>query len=194
MDLFWIIVSYFVGSIPFTLIVGKTFKNTDIRDYGSGNLGGTNAIRVLGPKYGLPAGILDILKAFVIVLLAKLGVIEFGYSALYLGVVVSIGHCYPAFAQFKGGKAVSTTIGAALAFAPIITIISAVIAFAVIKFTKFVSVGSTVLGIALVLMFVFVPGYTNDIIPAVLLLALIVFRHRSNYKRLISGNENKANL
>ena len=194
MDLVWIIASYLIGSIPFTLIVGKIFKNTDIREHGSGNLGGTNAIRVLGPKLGLPAGILDISKAFIVVLLAKLGVIEFGYSALYLGVVASLGHCYPIFAQFKGGKAVSTTIGAALAFAPIITIISVVTAFLVIKLTKFVSVGSTILGIILVLMFVFVPGYKSDIIPAALLLLLIMFRHIPNYKRLLSGNENKANL
>ena len=194
MDLLWIVVSYLVGSIPFTLIVGKLFKNTDIRDFGSGNLGGTNAIRVLGPKLGIPAGALDILKALVIVLLAKLGVIEFGYSALYLGVVVSIGHCYPIFAQFKGGKAVSTTMGAALAFAPIISIITVVIAFAVIKLTKFVSVGSTILGLILVLMFVFIPGYSTEILPAALLLLLIMFRHIPNYKRLLSGNENKANL
>lgn len=194
MDLLWIIVSYVVGSIPFTLIIGKVFKNVDIRDFGSGNLGGTNAIRVLGPKYGLPAGMLDVLKAFTIVLLAKLGVIDFGYSALYLGVVVSIGHCYPMFAQFKGGKAVSTTMGAATAFAPIITIISIIIAFAVIKISKFVSVGSTILGVTLVLLFVFVPGYDTAIVPSILLLAFIMFRHIPNYKRLLSGNENKAKL
>jgi len=194
MELFWIIASYLIGSIPFTLIIGKLFKNTDIRDHGSGNLGGTNAIRVLGPKLGLPAGILDISKALTVVLLAKYGVIDFGFSALYLGVAASIGHCFPLFAQFKGGKAVSTTIGAVLAFAPVITIISAVIAFTVIKVSKFVSVGSTVLGIAIVVMFIFVPGYKDAILPGALLLALIMYRHIPNYKRLLSGNENKAKL
>lgn len=194
MDLFWIFAAYLIGSIPFTLIIGKLFKNTDIRDFGSGNLGGTNAIRVLGPKYGLPAGMLDISKAFVVVLLATLGIINVSYNPLYLGVIASVGHCFPVFAQFKGGKAVSTTMGAVLAFAPVITIISVVTAFAVIKISKFVSVGSTILGIILVLLFIFVPGYTGAIIPAVLLLLLIMFRHIPNYKRLISGNENKANL
>lgn len=194
MDYIWIIVSYLVGSIPFALIVGKLFKNIDVRDYGSGNLGGTNAIRVLGPKLGIPAGVLDILKAFIIVLLARLNVINFEYSPLYLGVIVSIGHCYPIFAKFKGGKAVSTTIGAVLAFSPIVAIISAAVAFTVIKITKYVSVGSTVLGVAIIMGFLFRTESQSAIIPSVLLLLFIMFRHIPNYKRLLSGNENKAKL
>ncbi len=194
MDIVWIIVAYFVGSIPFTLIIGKFFKNMDIRDYGSGNLGGTNAIRVLGPKVGIPAGALDISKAFLMVALAKYGVIDFGFSPLYLGVVASIGHCYPIFAQFKGGKAVSTTLGAALAFAPVITLASLVIAVSVIYFTKFVSVGSTILGVVLVLMYTIVPGYTDAIWPQALMLLLIMVRHIPNYKRLRSGSENKVKI
>ncbi len=193
MNILWIIVSYLIGSIPFALIVGKLFKNIDIREFGSGNLGGTNAIRVLGPKLGVPAGILDISKAFVVVILARTGVINFEFSPLYLGVIASAGHCYPIFAKFKGGKAVSTSIGTMLAFSPIIGLIAAAIAFTVIKLTKYVSVGSTVFGIVIIVSFL-ITGNQAAVLPSILLLLFIMFRHIPNYKRLISGTESKAKL
>jgi len=193
MNILWIIVSYLIGSIPFALIVGKLFKNIDVREFGSGNLGGTNAIRVLGPKLGIPAGVLDISKAFVVVLLARLGVIDFEFSPLYLGVIASVGHCYPIFANFKGGKAVSTSIGTMLAFSPVIALISAAIAFAVIKVTKYVSVGSTAFGSVIIISFL-ITGNKTAILPSVLLLLFIMFRHIPNYKRLFSGTESKAKL
>ena len=193
MNILWIIVAYLIGSIPFALIVGKLFKNIDVREFGSGNLGGTNAIRVLGPKLGVPAGVLDVLKAFIVVLLARLGVIDFEFSPLYLGVIASIGHCYPIFAKFKGGKAVSTSMGTILAFSPVIALIGAAIAFSVIKITKYVSVGSTVFGSVIIISFLITSNQTA-ILPSVLLLLFIMFRHIPNYKRLLSGTENKAKL
>jgi len=183
-----------LGSIPFTLVIGRIFKNIDIREHGSGNLGGTNAIRVLGPKLGITAGILDILKAFILVYLAKQGIITATYSPLYLGVATAVGHCYPMFANFKGGKAVSTTMGALLGFSPVIAIISALVGFIVVKITKYVSIGSTVLGITAVLLMILLPNYSESIIASIVLLLFIVYRHIPNYKRLLNGDENKANI
>ena len=192
MNILWIIGAYLIGSIPFALIVWKLFRQIDIRDFGSGNLGGTNAVRVLGPKLGIPTGLLDIFKAFVIVILAQY-VFNFDYNPLYLGIVASVGHCYPVFANFRGGKAVSTTIGAVLAYSPIVGLVAVLVAIIVIKLTKYVSIGSTVFGIAIVIGLLVQADY-QAIFPSILLLLFIILRHIPNYKKLLSGTENKAKL
>lgn len=187
-----LILSYFVGSIPFTLIIGKLFKGVDIREHGSGNLGGTNAIRVLGVKYGLPAGAFDVLKAFIMVIIGAY-VIELPFSPLYLGFAAALGHVYPIFANFKGGKAVSTLMGSYVAIHPVILLINVAIALLIIKLTKYVSLGSTVLAILLVLTLFIVP-VEGEWIPRLLFMGLVLFKHRDNYKRLLQGKEHKAKM
>lgn len=191
LNILLIIISYLVGSIPFTLILGKHFKGIDIREHGSGNLGGTNAIRVLGVKVGLPAGFLDVVKSFVMVLIAS--IIGTTISPLYFGLAASVGHVYPIFAKFKGGKAVSTTMGAFVAIHPIIAIVTAIISFGIIKLTKFVSIGSTIFGILMVLSLIIIDA-PGELIPRVLLMLLVMYKHLGNYKRIFSGEEHKAKL
>ncbi|MEG0683816.1 MAG: glycerol-3-phosphate acyltransferase, partial [Coprobacillus sp.] len=109
-----IVMSYLYGSIPFALVVGKLFYNTDIRKQGSGNLGGSNAGRVLGKKAGISVIVLDASKCCISILLAKLVINAMGLNndIIYLcALACMLGHCYPIFAKFKGGKAVATAMG-----------------------------------------------------------------------------------
>lgn len=142
-----IIFGYLFGSIPFALIIGKVFYNTDIRTKGSGNLGGTNAGRVLGKAAGISVTVFDTLKATIVILL----VFQFApqYAAI-AGVFAAIGHSYPIFAQFKGGKAVSSAAGYLLGVAIIMSkivelfIIPASLFFLLLKLTKYASLSSMV--------------------------------------------------
>ena len=108
MTVLCIILGYLLGSIPFALVIGKLFYKTDIRQYGSGNLGGTNAGRVLGKKAGISVIVLDVLK---VVLAAGLASLVSEPAAIWTSLACCIGHCYPIFAHFKGGKAVTTMFG-----------------------------------------------------------------------------------
>lgn len=190
-----IIFGYLFGSIPFALIIGKVFYNTDIRTKGSGNLGGTNAGRVLGKAAGITVTIFDTLKATIVILLV------FQFSPEYApiaGVFAAIGHSYPIFAQFKGGKAVSTAAGYLLGIAIILSkvvelfIIPASLFFLLLKLTKYVSFSSMVAATTSILIAYFV---TQDFLLTfyfVLIDILIIYRHRENIKRLISGTERKV--
>ena len=124
---FLIIIAYLLGSIPFALIVSKTAKGIDIRDYGSKNMGATNVLRVLGLKYGLITFFLDATKAAIIILLFKLGVLNenmhaLGHPLIY-GIVAIIGHVFPVYANFKGGKAVACSAGIVLVYSPLTFVI-----------------------------------------------------------------------
>ena len=140
-----IIMSYLYGSIPFALVIGKIFYNTDIRNQGSGNLGGTNAGRVLGKKAGLSVILLDASKCCISILIARIVASYTGINAdiIYLcALACVIGHCYPIFAGFRGGKAVSVAIGYAL-MTNIYAFFIAIIVFLItLKISKYVSLSS----------------------------------------------------
>jgi acyl phosphate:glycerol-3-phosphate acyltransferase len=189
LDLFLYITAYVLGSIPFALIVGKIGYGKDIRDFGSGNLGGTNTFRTLGVKAGLIVSVADLLKG---TLAAYLPVLFTGATepSLLLGVIAVIGHVYPIFAKFKGGKAVATSGGVLLAYHPLLFITALLVFFLSLYLTKYVSLSSMVTSIYS-LAFSFV---TQDkwLIIAVLLLSIFVFyRHRANIKRIVNKTEPK---
>ena len=119
-NLILMIIAYLLGSFPSALVIGKTFYNKDIRNYGSGNLGSTNAFRVLGKKGGAIVFILDILKGGLAFLIAKYAGATI--SPLIIAVFALIGHIYPIFANFKGGKAVATSAGIILFYSPLLFI------------------------------------------------------------------------
>ncbi len=187
---------YTFGSIPFALVIGKVFYKTDIRQFGSGNLGGTNAGRVLGKKAGLSVSILDIFKAFIVMLIVK----SFDPNQVALaGVFATLGHIYPLFAGFKGGKAVSTAAGYILGvstlvfFKPVeMALIPLLSFFIVLKLTKYVSLSSmTALSLAALISF-FVQ---NDLMISFylsLLVSIVIYRHKANIDRLIKGTESKV--
>lgn len=188
----WIILGYIIGSIPWGLIIGKVFFNKDIRNYGSGNLGGTNAGRVLGAPIGILVILLDALKAFLLMIVCN----KFAPEVIsYCGLAVCIGHCFPIFAQFRGGKAVACSYGYFLALAIFVThniltfIIPVLTFFIVLIISRWVSLGS-MLGVTSASLYLL---FANTKIGfLVLLLSLfVIYRHSSNIKNIINGNEPK---
>ena len=192
-----ILLAYLLGSIPSALWIGKLFYKTDIREHGSGNLGGTNTFRILGLKAGLIVSIMDILKGTAATLLPFLPFFtDTNIHPLILGVVAVIGHMYPIFANFKGGKAVATSGGVLLAYHWPIFVLMLVSFFIVLKLTKMVSFTSMILGvIALVYTLAYNIFFEIDIpllVVIVLLSSFILYRHRANIARIKAGTEPKV--
>lgn len=187
--LFIMILAYLLGSIPFALIVGKIGYNIDIREHGSGNLGGTNTFRVLGIKAGLIVTIADILKG---TLAASLPLL-FGFENLHplvVGIAAVLGHTYPLFAKFKGGKAVATSAGVLLFYSPVLFIVLIAGFFTTLYISKYVSLSSMVAGLIGIIYTLF-KGDLPLIIVMVLLTSFVVYRHRANIKRIINKTEPK---
>lgn len=190
-----VIFGYLFGSIPFALVIGKVFYNTDIRTKGSGNLGGSNAGRVLGKAAGISVTAFDTLKATIVILL----VYQFApqYAAI-AGVFAAIGHSYPIFAQFKGGKAVSTAAGYLLGVAIIqskiieLFVIPASLFFLLLKLTKIVSLSSMIAATTSIFIAYFVTKDFFLTFNFILIDILIIYRHRDNIKRLINKTERKV--
>ncbi|MEG0568868.1 MAG: glycerol-3-phosphate 1-O-acyltransferase PlsY [Erysipelotrichales bacterium] len=188
-----ILMGYLIGSIPFALIIGKLFYNTDIRESGSGNLGGTNAARTLGKTTGIIVMLLDISKAFVAITIATLLINKFSINIdpNYVGLACVVGHCYPVFAGFKGGKGVACTAGFILAINPILLLIALVILIINLKVHHMMSLGVIIAIVtATILSFVF-PMFENTKVVLFFLTLFITFQHRENIKRIIDGTENK---
>lgn len=192
----WLIVGYLIGSIPWALIIGKTFYGVDIRTKGSGNLGGTNAGRVLGKKAGIIVILLDALKAFLVMVLVNAISPEY---IRYVGLAVCIGHCFPVFANFKGGKAVACSAGYILGLGLFVThdivftfVYPALVFIIVLCLTKYMSLAS-MSGLVTATIMGYLTYKDNSLATLVLLLTLfVIFMHRANIVRLIHGNENKV--
>ncbi|MGG3889774.1 glycerol-3-phosphate 1-O-acyltransferase PlsY [Metabacillus fastidiosus] len=184
------VLAYLLGSIPSGLIVGKVGYGIDIREHGSGNLGGTNTFRTLGIKAGLIVTSADILKG---TLAASLPVLfgQTGLHPLLVGIVAVLGHTYPVFAKFKGGKAVATSAGVLLFYNPILFITMIAVFFLVLYLCKMVSLSSMLAGVYGVIFSLF----TGDI-PLILVVSaltlFVIYRHRSNIKRIMDKTEPKV--
>lgn len=182
------VAAYLLGSIPSGLIVGKVGYGTDIREHGSGNLGGTNTFRTLGVKAGMIVTIADILKG---TLAASLPILlDVPISPLYVGIAAVIGHMYPVFAKFRGGKAVATSGGVLLFYAPIMFITIFGVFLLCLYLSKFVSLSSIVAGIYGVIYSLF----TSDILLIIVISILtifVIYRHRANIKRIMNKTEPK---
>ena len=189
-----IICGYLYGSIPFALVIGKLFYKTDVRNYGSGNLGGTNTGRVLGKKAGVAVILLDASKALIVTLLARyiLNALNLNSDVAYIcALACVIGHCYPIFAGFKGGKAVSTAIGFFFIVTPLGSILALLVFFIVLKISKYVSLSSVLASGSVLFAVPFLDiSLVGKIVVAAVILILI-YRHRSNLKRVINGTESK---
>lgn len=183
-----IILAYLLGSIPSGLIVGKVFYGVDIREHGSGNLGGTNTFRTLGVKAGLAVTIADILKG---TLAAALPFV-FGADMhpLLAGIFAVVGHMYPLFAGFRGGKAVATSGGVVLAYVPLMFVIVLAVFFLSLYITKYVSLSSIMAAVAAII-YALVLGDIPLIIVVSILGFFVVYRHRANIKRIKNKTEPK---
>ncbi|MBQ3009641.1 MAG: glycerol-3-phosphate 1-O-acyltransferase PlsY [Oscillospiraceae bacterium] len=188
--------AYLIGSVPFALVVGKGVYDTDVREYGSKNLGASNTGRVLGPAAGATVMILDAVKAFLVVFLA----VHTCNNPLAIpigGLAAAIGHCYPLFAKFKGGKAVAALYGflfGLFVFAgmtPLIFFLPLLVFLVTLFLTKIISL-SSILSAAFAAVCAWSVSASKPIIIVLVLLALlIVYRHRENIKRIHKGKENK---
>ncbi|CZQ85091.1 glycerol-3-phosphate acyltransferase plsy [Trichococcus palustris] len=184
-----IILAYLLGSIPSGIWIGKYFYHTDIRKLGSGNSGTTNTYRVLGKKAGTVVLIMDILKGSIATLLP----LWFGLSIhpLLIGVIAAIGHTYPIFAGFKGGKAVATSAGIILAYNPPFFMIAIVFFLVYLYFSRMVSLSSILACLtAIVVSFSFHDWALTTV--TVFLTIFITYRHRSNIERIKNGTESKV--
>lgn len=190
----WVLIAYLIGSIPWGLVIGKVFYHKDIREYGSGNLGGTNAGRVLGTPVGMLVIVLDALKAFIVMTLIHF--ISPGIEQ-YCGLAVCIGHCFPVFAQFKGGKAVACAYGYLLGLAVYVTheyfltfFLPIIVFFIVLAISRMVSL-SSMCGVssAAVIIFLFIDKQIGLLVGALAL--FVIYRHRANIERIKNGTESK---
>lgn len=185
-----LLISYLVGTISGSYIIGNLFLNKDIRKYGSGNAGTTNAMRVLGKKAGVLTFLIDFLKgALVTLIIRKIFGDEFVPLAI-LGAV--IGHDFPFYMKFKGGKGVATTLGALALFNFPLTLICYVVWVLGTVLTKMVSVGSILFFVSIIIVYSFMSNLVMSNILIIDIIALIgIIRHKDNIKRIIAGNENK---
>lgn len=190
-NLIVLLLSYVIGSFSSAYIVGKVFKKIDIRNHGSGNAGATNALRIMGKKLGVLTFIMDFTKGLVAVIIGLyIGGDKGGIIAALFTV---IGHNWPVFFNFKGGKGIATTIGAMAMLQFPITLISVIIGVLTAAISKYVSLGSIVF-LTLLFGLTFTKlsnGDINTSIMTFLLMILGYYRHRGNIKRLLKGSENK---
>ena len=184
------ILAYLIGSIPSGLIIGKKFYGVDIRQHGSGNLGGTNTFRVLGVKAGLTVTIADILKGTLAAALPLF--FQSDMHLLLAGIFAVVGHTYPVFAGFKGGKAVATSAGVLLCYAPLLFLITLAGFFACLYITKYVSL-SSMFGGLVAFIYSLILQDTPLIIVVAILTLFVIYRHRANIKRIMNKTEPKVN-
>lgn len=185
-----VIVSYLLGSIPSGLIVGKAFYGIDIREHGSGNLGGTNTFRTLGKKAGIIVTAADILKGTLASSLPVMFGVYEQIDPLIAGMIAVVGHMYPVFANFKGGKAVATSGGVLLFCAPVMFIVMVIVFLLCLYITKFVSLSSIIASIVAVIYAVIAKEMLLIIVVSLLSL-FVIYRHRANIKRIINKTEPK---
>ncbi|SRR6056297_746513 len=199
LGVFIIIAGYLIGSIPTSIWAGKIFFSKDIREHGSGNAGATNAIRVLGPKVGVPVLLFDICKGFFVVKLISLTNIQpqtelFVIFQILAGTAVFIGHVFPLYEKFKGGKGVATLFGFFLAIIPLPTLITLGVFIITLLISKYVSLSSILAAFSFPLLIIFVFKIENIalIIFSLAVFILLLITHRKNIERLLNNEESKV--
>jgi glycerol-3-phosphate acyltransferase PlsY len=197
-----LLVAYLMGSIPTAVWVGKVFYGVDVREHGSGNAGATNTFRVLGKSAGIPVLLIDALKGWVAVMLPVWFLGGFDSPVLFenfrvtCGAMAVIGHVFPVFAGFRGGKGVATLMGVAFGMFPMAALGGVALFLLVLLFTHYVSLGSILASIGYGLFLLLVEKVHHDatIIFAVMIPLLVILTHKANIQRLISGNESRTYL
>ncbi len=194
--------AYLIGSIPTAVWIGKYFYGIDVREYGSGNAGATNTFRVLGKKAGIPVLMIDILKGFFAVKLVFFQSVYLVDSIPYInlqlafGIAALLGHIFPVFAAFRGGKGIATLLGIIFAVLPTAALASLVVFLIVLIISKYVSLGSMLAGIAFPIFvnFIFTTESNSLKLFSAIIAVLVLVTHQKNITRLIQGSENKTHL
>lgn len=200
-----LIIAYLLGSIPTAVWIGQAFYNIDVREYGSGNAGATNTFRVLGTKAGIAVMVIDIAKGFTATNLAYLiGVSVTGPKSstlfvnyqLALGIVAVMGHLFPIFAGFRGGKGIATLFGMVLAVHASAALVCVSVFIPVLFLTRYVSLSSILAGFAfpLSMIFIFHSPIRSVVLYGMCICILILVTHQKNIERLLRGKESRVNL
>ncbi|MDR0711803.1 MAG: glycerol-3-phosphate 1-O-acyltransferase PlsY [Prevotellaceae bacterium] len=195
-------IAYLLGSIPSAVWIGKSLYGVDVREHGSGNAGTTNVLRVLGAKAAIPVFVVDMLKGLLAVLAVYLipsldhSTEFFGIVKIVYGLLAVVGHMYPLFAGFRGGKGVATTLGIAIAIAPIGALVALGVFIIVFAATRYVSLSSLCAGLSFPLVTVFL--LDEQLLSVRIFVAFVCFllfyTHRKNIQRLINGVEPKTSF
>ena len=197
-----LVLAYLIGSIPTAVWVSKWVYGIDIREHGSGNAGATNAFRVLGTKAGCGVMLGDMVKGFLAVKLALLSPLHFPGEPfvnlqIFLGLSAVVGHIFPIWAEFRGGKGIATLFGMILSIQPLVAV-SLVAVFCLMLFlTRYVSLSSITASIAFPLLIIFIFNNAEELsyrLFAIATACLVVLTHHKNISRLLNGNENKVPL
>ncbi|MFN8231372.1 MAG: glycerol-3-phosphate 1-O-acyltransferase PlsY [Bacteroidia bacterium] len=201
MEFILIIIAYLLGSIPTAVWIGKKFYQIDVREFGSGNSGATNTFRVLGKKAGIPVLIIDVIKGSLAVSLAYFTNFnhhsnDFISLQLGLGVAALLGHIFPIWAGFRGGKGVATILGIVICILPTACALALIVFLIVLLTSKIVSLSSMLAGVSFPLILFFALNETNPILISfsVAISLLLIITHRKNIKRLLNKQESKVSL
>ena len=196
------ILAYLLGSIPTAVWIGKRYYGVDVRDYESGNAGATNTFRVLGKKAGIIVLIIDILKGFLAVYITQLVAQSLGSERINIVKIVAgasavLGHVFPLFAEFRGGKGVATVFGAVIGINPLASFIAVLIFVLVLLITKYVSLGSLIGGISFPLTVFLIQHNNEEIftlsmqIFSIAVVVMLFYTHRTNIRRLYQAKRIK---
>lgn len=185
-----IVLSYFIGSISFSVLYGKLIKGVDVRNHGSGNAGATNTLRVLGVGPAILVLALDLLKGMACVFIAR-AISDSAWVEVACGVMAIVGHNWPVWFKFKGGKGIATAIGvlSILVFWP--ALCAGVIAILTIVFTRYVSLGSLLFTILTPIFLIFIGFEVEYFIGSLIICVFAIIRHRTNVVKILKGTENK---
>ena len=199
-----VVLAYLIGSLPSAVWLGQAYQGIDVRDYGSGNAGATNTFRVLGTKAGIFVMALDIFKGLTAVTLAtvwmQLGFIgesQIVIFQLIFGISAVVGHIFPIYVGFKGGKGVATLLGIVLGINPLVAVSCIAMFLIVLLLTKYVSLGSILGTLTFPVMLMITDIEPNDIILKIFgftFFMVVLFTHKKNIYRILNGTENKANF
>lgn len=197
-----ILLAYFIGSVPTAVWISKYFFKIDIRDYGSGNAGATNTFRVLGSKWGTIVMSVDVLKGIIAtslyILLPYYLTDEWDRTnfMIGLGLAAVLGHIFPIWAGFRGGKGVATLLGMAVAIQPLVALCCVGVFLLVLYLTRFVSLSSILAGVSFMvfILFIFNEKETLYRIFAVLVALMVILTHQKNIGRILKGTESKIPL
>jgi len=200
--IYFILIAYLLGSFPSAILIGKIFYKIDVREFGSGNAGATNTFRVLGKKAGLPVLFLDVLKGFLSVnLITFLDVIPFSIDGIFelqltFGIAAVIGHLFPVFTGFRGGKGIATLLGILIGIHPAAAICSSLVFIIIFLIFKFVSLASITASLSFPILIYLLSDSTPNslIIFSIFVPILSLITHQKNIERLVRGEETKAKI
>ena len=198
-EIILIILAYLIGSIPTAVWISKSVFGIDIRDYGSGNAGATNTFRVLGSKWGSMVMLVDVTKGllatslYIFIPFYLTNELARTNFMIALGMMAILGHIFPIFANFRGGKGVATLLGMALAIQPMVALICLGVFLITLLSTRFVSLSSMLAGIAFMVLILFIFNERETVyrLFAIIVALMVVITHQKNISRLLKGTENK---